>query len=124
MFSLIFIIYHVDSDPAITLDELIEHLGLERKLLDQRCQDNHLQEIASLLVQCDACDLPLLRLSKTDFNTSPSETKMLHSLQSWKKRCGFKAKYKCLVEEFLACGNAELAEEVCSIVSSKHAEDY
>lgn len=32
---------------------------------------------------------------------------------------GFKATYKCLVGELLSCDNAEIAEDVCSIVKSK-----
>lgn len=78
------------------------------------CQDAHIGSLASLLAKCDAVDIPLLKLTKADFYSSEKEVKILQGLQAWKKRPGFKAKYKCLVEELLACDNAELAKKVCN----------
>ena len=109
----------IDSGPTITLEELVEYVGIEKKLLNQRCQDSQLGEIASLLAKCDAVDIPLLNLTKADFYSSEKEMTILHCLQAWKKRLAFKATYKCLVEELLARGNAELAEEICNHVSGK-----
>ena len=106
----------IDSEPTITLDELIEYLGIEEQVLNQRLMDNHLKEVASLLSKCEDTDIPLLKLSKRDFS---SESTILRSLQAWKRKYLFRATYKRLVEELLSCGNAELAEEVCNIISSK-----
>ena len=56
-------------------------------------------------------------MSKANIDQNPKrETLLFDLLQAWKRRCGFK---KCLVEELLSCDNAEIAEDVCSIVKSK-----
>ena len=97
----------------------MEYIGLDMKLLNQRCQDSELKKIASILAKSDGIDMPLIKLTKADFNSSERETTILRCLQTWKKRSAFKATYKCIVEELLSCGDAELAEEMCSIVSGK-----
>ena len=104
----------------MTLEELMGHMELDKKLLTQRCKDTDLKEIASILTKCDNCsDISLLKLSKANFDQKRKHDVLLDSLQAWKRRYGFKATYKCLVEELLSCGNAEIAEDVCSLVNSK-----
>ena len=96
-------------------------MELDEKLLNQCCKDADLKEIASVLTKCENCsDIPLLKLSKANSDQNQKrETLLFDLLQAWKRRCGFKATYKCLVEELLSCDNAEIAEDVCSIVKSK-----
>ena len=95
-------------------------MELDKNLLNRRCKDAHFMEIASVLTKCDnIIDIPILRMSKTSFNPNQKDEAILGCLQAWKKRCGFKATYKCLVEELLSSGNAEIAEDICNIVSSK-----
>lgn len=108
----------------MTLVELVEHVGLKSECLSQRCQETHLKEIALILISGDHLDIPLLQLSRSDFNSesstdSETEKTVLHSLQRWKRKYGFKATFRCLVEGFLSSGNAELAEEVCYLIKSK-----
>lgn len=97
----------VDQVQSVTLVELVEHVGMKTECLSQRCQERHLKEIATMLVQSGDLDIPLLQLSNSDFNSesstnSDTEKIVLYSLQSRKRKYGFKATYKCLVEGFLS----------------------
>ena len=51
LFELIFLAgpYRSIESPAVTFDQLVEHVGVNKGVLDQECSDEHLREIAALL---------------------------------------------------------------------------
>ena len=63
---------------------------------------------------------PHLGLNDTDINQIESKRteseKRLETLLMWKKKYGYKAKFKMLIDALLKISNAEQAEKVCQIL--------
>ena len=101
-----------------TLDDLLKELRMPRSLLDQKCSDEHLNSISLFLGWRTVA--PHLGLSELDIQEIESEKtepeKRLKTLQKWRKKFGFRAKFTLLVKTLLNIGNAEDAERVCRVL--------
>ena len=105
---------------AITLEELLEEVGVCPEKLNDSISDDHLREIALFLPSwCKVASY--IGLSEMDINDAEQEGKneqdqMLKALQRWKGKFGFKATYKKLVEVLLSLAMADVAEKVCNLL--------
>ena len=104
-----------------TLAELVKEVDISPHLLDQKCSDAHIASISQFLGWRTVA--PHLGLNKTDISDIESKKtepeKRVETLQKWRKKLGFKAKLKLLVETLLNTGNAEDAEKVCRLLKQQ-----
>ena len=110
--------------PAInppTLAELVTEVGISQDLLDQKCSDAHLIYISKDLDwRTVAQHLGLGRKEIRDIDCKREESeKRVETLQKWKKKFGFRAKFKVLVETLMKTGNADHAEMVCRLLKQE-----
>ena len=103
-----------------TLQEMVEELRIPPFLLEQTCSDDHLKCISLFLDWRRVA--PHLGLSETDieeeieFGKKTGSEKRLKTLQLWKGKFGYRAKYCDLVQVLLKVGNADHAERVCRLL--------
>ena len=107
---------------AVTLQELINHVGVVDKALDERCSDEHINKISQYLPW--KLVAPHLLLTETDIDDIDRDgkgenDKRWKALLTWKERQAFKATYKMLIEGLLTTGRATCAESVCSLLKGK-----
>ena len=107
-------------DPP-TLAELLKEVGISPDLLDQKCSDVHLFSISSDLDwRTVAPHLGLDTTAISDIDCKKTEPeKRVETLQKWKKKFGFRAKIRMLVEKLLESGNADHAEKVCRLLKQQ-----
>ena len=107
-------------DPP-TLAELVTEVGISPALLDQKCSDEDLVSISEDLDWRGTA--PHLGLSATDIEdidckrTEPE--KRVETLRKWKRKFGFRAKIRMLLEKLLEAGNADHAETVCRLLKQQ-----
>ena len=107
-------------DPP-TLAELVHKVGISQDTLDQECSDAHLVSISHFLDWRTVA--PHLGLNPTeigDIDCKREESeKRVETLQKWKKKFGFKAKFRVLVQTLLKNDNADHAEKVCRLLKQQ-----
>ena len=118
----------VDAMAAITLEELLEEVGLCPEKLNESTSDDHLREIALFLTSWQTV-ASHLDLSENDISDVEREGKneqdlRLNTLQRWKGKFGFKATYMKLVEVLLSLAMADVAEKVCRLLKGMHPVVY
>ena len=107
-------------DPP-TLAELVTEVGISSALLNQKCSDTHIVSISNDLDWRGTA--PHLGLSATDIEdidckrTEPE--KRIETLRKWKRKFGFRAKIRMLLEKLLEAGNADHAETVCRLLKQQ-----
>ena len=111
---------------GVTLDELLKHVGLTDKQLDETCTHKHLQDIALFLKSWRTL-APQLELSSEveviERDAHNEKERKQKFLEAWKEKFAFKATYRVLVEALLKIGSAEQAQQVCdSLVSQQPSE--
>ena len=104
----------------VTLDELLEEVGVSPAQLDKACTSEHLQDIA-LFLESWRTVAPHLGLSNVEAeeveNDGRAENeKRRKILEVWKARFAFKAKYLVLIKALLKIGRADQAEQVCRVL--------
>ena len=104
---------------GVTLDDLLEEVGVSPTQLDKACTREHLQDIALFLWSWREV-APYLKLSKVQVqeveNDAKTESeKRLKILESWKSAFAFKATYMVLVKALLKITRADLAQDVCHL---------
>ena len=110
--------------PVVTFDQLVEHVGINKDILDQECSDEHLREIAPLiqnwLKYAEALGLKRAEILNIDSNKFlEPEMKAQEVLRLWKKANAFKATYSSLANACLSRYESDVARKVCEIVKSK-----
>ena len=107
-------------DPP-TLAELVTEVGISPALLDQKCSDADLISISKDLDwRRTAPHLGLNAIDIGDIDCKKTEPeKRVETLQKWKKKFGFQAKFRALVEILLESGNADHAEMVCQLLKQQ-----
>ena len=105
---------------AVTIDELVEAVGLLPEQLDQKCSDEDLKTVSKFLDWRGIS--PHSGLNDTDQSDIEQDGKdesdrRLRALQKWKTRFGFKATYRMLVQAYLAIDNVDHAERVCHVLT-------
>ena len=108
------------AQGKVTIDELVEVVGLLPEQLDQKCSDDHLYSLSQFLNWRRIA--PYIGLNDTDQSDTERDgkdesDKRLKALQMWKRRFGFKATYRMLVQAYLDIDNADHAERVCRILT-------
>ena len=101
---------------TITLEELLEEVGVHPEKLNDSVSDDHLREIGIFLTSWRKV-ATYLELSESDLDAIEREEKdeqmkKLKALQKWKGKFGFKATYRKLVEVLLSLAMADVAEKV------------
>ena len=110
----------VDAMAAITLEELLEEVGVCPEKLSDSISDDHLREIALFLTSWQTVTSHL-DLSENDQDDAEQggrkvKDKSLKALQIWKGKFGFKANYRKLVQVLLSLAMADVAEKVCHLL--------
>lgn len=109
---------------GVSLVDLLEHVGVSADDLKTKCSDGDLNSL-SLVIPSWETVAPFLNLKETDIedirsDSTKARVKTLNMLKKWKKRHGFRATFKFLVDVFLIqLEDAEMAEEVCKQLKSK-----
>ena len=103
---------------------MIQHVGIEERLLNVPCSNEHLKYIASHLPDWlkYAQSLGLSVGEIQGLKVDPSldyPMKAFEMLVMWHRAGGFQATYKRLVEQCLRLKNAKLAEEICQLLIQK-----
>ena len=104
-----------------TLAELVTEVGISQTLLDQKCSAADLISISKDLDwRKTAPHLGLTAIDIADIDCKRSEfEKRVETFQKWKKKFGFRAKFRVLVEKLLESGNADHAEKVCRLLKQQ-----
>ena len=109
---------------VVNLEELLEHVKLSTDDLNTKCHEQDLGDLSLLIPSWEAVS-PFLNLKDADIEDIRSEgkenrMKVLNMLKKWKKRHGFRATFRVLVDVFLLkLEDANMAEEVCKQLKSK-----
>ena len=111
----------------VTLDELLEEVGVSPAQLDEACTSEHLQDIA-LFLESWRTVAPHLGLSSVEAeeveNDGRAENeKRQKILEVWKARFAFKAKYIVLIKALLKIGRADQAEQVCHVLVQQRPKE-
>ena len=107
--------------PSVTIDQLVDHVGVSKDLLNKPCYTEHLTTIASLLPnwQKYAENLGLSKLQIQDIKTDillDAEMKAQRVMDRWYQLNGFKATYARLIEVCLKLKDVPLAEKICRFI--------
>lgn len=109
-----------DSSTSVTLSELLDYVELSPSALKKKCTEEHLRDIAREMDNWEyyASNLGLSTGEIDDLKEEFRKTgvKKERCLLIWKQKAGFKANYGYLVNVFLRCKNAEMAEYVCRLL--------
>ena len=105
---------------AITLEELLEKVGVHPEKLNEAASDDHLLEIALFLTSwrtvASHLDLGENDLDDAEQGGRKVKDKSLKALQIWRGKFGFKATYRKLVDVLLTLAMADVAEKVCYLL--------
>ena len=110
-----------NSATEVTLEELLEYVGISRSQLAKPCSDEHLREIAKKVDNWEMIapylGLEVNRIEDLKEDYSKSGLRSYNAFMKWKEKAAFKATYLYLVEEvFLKNGNATLAQFICNLL--------
>lgn len=103
----------------ITLEELVQEVGIPVARLDATCSDEHLNKISLFLdwrVTAPQLGLEGVEVRAIDEREKTEREKRLKTLQKWRGKYGSRATYKMLVEVLLSINLADQAEEVCHLL--------
>ena len=106
----------IDAMAAITLEELLQEVGVHPEKLNESVSDDHLRAIAIFLTSWRKV-ATYLGLSENDLGDVEQEgkdeqDKRIKALQIWKGKFGFKATYRMLVDVLFQLAKADVAEKV------------
>ena len=98
----------------------MKEVSVHPEKLNESISDDHLREIAILLISWRTVATHL-ELSESDLDDVEREEKdeqmkKLKALQKWKRKIGFKATYRKLVEVLLSLAMADVAEKICLLL--------
>ena len=111
----------ITPQPTATIDELVNHVGIDKDLLNQSCPTEHLTKIAHLVPNWQKYAIALgvnepHILSISSNSLLDPEMKAQQVLSLWKQANGFRATYLALVDVCLQNKDVKLAESICNIV--------
>ena len=109
---------------AITLEELLEEVGVHPGKLNESISIDHLCEIALFLTSWRTVAI-YLGLNQIDLDDIEQEgkdeqDKRLKALQIWKGKFSFKATYRMLVDVLLSLAMAHVAEKVLHLLQGMY----
>ena len=109
------------DQPSVTFDQLIEHVGISKDLLNQTCSPEHLQRLAehlpNWLKYAEALKLTDLQIQEIKVDQHlDGLMKAKKVLKLWYHSNGFKATYSGFIEVCLQQKDAPLAEKICRLL--------
>lgn len=112
---------HFTDYPRVTIDQLVNIVGISKDLLDDPCSTDHLMKIASLLPnwQKYAESLQLTDSQVQDIKTDPhldTAMKAQRVMKMWHQANGFKANNRFIVDVSLQLKDVAVAEKICRMV--------
>ncbi|XP_064401962.1 uncharacterized protein LOC135347816 isoform X2 [Halichondria panicea] len=117
----------ITPQPTVTIDKLVNHVGIDKDLLNQPCSTEHLTKIAPFVPNWQkyaivlGLNQPQILSIKSDHLLDP-EMKAQQVLSLWKKANGFNATYSTLVDVCLQKKDVQLAESICIIVKEHSSQ--
>ena len=107
--------------PSVTIDQLVDHVGIRKDLLDKPCSKEHLKTIASILPNwhkyAEALRLPDSQIQ--DIRLDPlldTGMKAQKVMKMWHQANSFKATYRLIIEVCLQQRDVALAKSICEMI--------
>ena len=98
----------------------MKKVSVHPEKLNESISDDHLREIAILLTSwrkvATHLELSESELDDVEREEKDEQMKKLKALQKWKRKIGFKATYRKLVEVLLSLAMADVAEKICLLL--------
>ena len=98
----------------------MKEVSVHPEKLNESISDDHLREIAILLTSwrtvATHLELSESELDDVEREEKDEQMKKLKALQKWKRKIGFKATYRKLVEVLLSLAMADVAEKICLLL--------
>ena len=98
----------------------MKEVSVHPEKLNESISDDHLHEIAILLTSwrkvATHLELSESELDDVEREEKDEQMKKLKALQKWKRKIGFKATYRKLVEVLLSLAMADVAEKICLLL--------
>ena len=98
----------------------MKEVSVHPEKLNESISDEHLREIAILLTSwrkvATHLELGENDLDDVEREEKDEQMKKLKALQKWKRKIGFKATYRKLVEVLLSLAMADVAEKICLLL--------
>ena len=112
---------HSQDSTTVSLQDLLDHVGITEDILKQRCTESRLKEISEELddqwEKYARCLITQKEIDDIKEENSKLGDQRCKAFLEWKKQKAFKATYFYLVVNvFLKCNNAEMAEFVCKLL--------
>ena len=98
----------------------MKEVSVHPEKLNESISDDHLRKIAILLTSwrkvATHLELSESELDDVEREEKDEQMKKLKALQKWKRKIGFKATYRKLVEVLLSLAMADVAEKICLLL--------
>ena len=106
-----------------TYDELLAHYDVEKSIMKQTFDDEHLREFSLALDMLETL-AKFLGIPNSDItaikNQGTAIEQQMKMLECWKQRCGSMATYKAMVKALLKISRTDLAEKVITLRRSSN----
>ena len=106
----------------ITLQDLIGRFHLSDELLGSNPSDEYLWNVSKIIDDHEVLGhelgipLPEMSVIASEKNVQLQRSAML---RKWKQRSAWKATYRKLIEAFLKCSRADLAQKACEMLPKR-----
>ena len=112
---------HNQDSTTVSLQDLLEHVGITVDILKQECTKTHLKEISEELddqwEKYARCLITQREIDDIKEENRKVGEQRYKAFLKWKQQKAFKATYfHLVVNVFLKCNNAEMAEFVCKLL--------
>ena len=112
---------------GVTLDEILEEVGVTPSQLDNACTREHLQDVALFLESwrtvAPHLGLSSAKVEEVERDETEEKAKKQKILEAWRAKFTFKAKYRVLVEALLKISRADQAVKVCRLLVSRCSKE-
>ncbi|MCG8621472.1 MAG: death domain-containing protein, partial [Proteobacteria bacterium] len=107
-----------------TYDELLAHYNVEKSIMKQTFDDEHLREFSLALDTLETL-AKFLGVPNSDItaikNQETAIEQRMRMLECWKQRCGPMATYEAMVKTLLKINRTDLAEKIIILQRSSNA---
>ena len=107
-----------------TYDELLAHYDMEKSIMKQTFDDEHLREFSLALDTLETL-AKFLGIPNSDItaikNQGCAMEQRMRMLECWKQRCGSMATYETMIKALLKINRTDLAEKVITLRRSSNA---
>ncbi|MCG8623792.1 MAG: death domain-containing protein [Proteobacteria bacterium] len=107
-----------------TYDELLAHYNVEKSIMKQTFDDEHLREFSLALDTLETL-AKFLGIPNSDITAIKNQgcaiEQRMKMLECWKQRCGSMATYEAMIKALLKINRTDLAEKVITLRQSSNA---